>query len=290
MPRALDHLVLASRTLTAQADLYRRMGFTVGVKNRHPWGTENQIVQLHGAFLELISTGDGYRPPQDIDLHTFSFSAFIAHFIENREGFAMLVLQSQDAETDRAKFKQAGIGDFETFHFGRKAKRPDGSDTEVAFTLAFAQSKHIDEAGFFVCQQHFPQNFWNPAFQTHANTAQAIAGVILVAEQPGAHLSFLNAFAGTSADAAPIDTGGGQIAVLSPAEFAQNYGASESQPRTSPWLAAYRIAVSDLAQCASSLADGKVVFSESNGWLIVPPLVAFGVTIVFETVVGADKK
>jgi hypothetical protein len=282
MPRALDHLVLASRNLAAQADLYRRMGFLVGAKNRHPWGTENQIVQLHGSFLELISTGDGYRPPQDIDLHTFSFSAFIAHYLERREGFAMLVLQSQNAESDRAAFKRAGIGDFETFHFGRKAKRPDGTETEVSFTLAFAQSKQIPDAGFFVCQQHFPQNFWNPAFQNHANTAQALTEVVLVAEHPEEHLSFLSAFADASAPAATIDTGGGRIAVMTPAEFSKNYGGEPSNG--SPSLAIYRVAVSDLGKCAACLTEGKIKFSESSNRLIVAASSAFGVSIVFEAV------
>ena len=284
MSRALDHLVLASRNLAAQAELYRRMGFTVGAKNRHPWGTENQIVQLHGAFLELISTGDGYRPPQDIDLHTFSFSAFIAHYLERHEGFAMLVLQSQNAESDRAAFKRAGIGDFETFHFGRKAKRPDGTDTEVAFTLAFAQSKQITDAGFFACQHHFPQNFWNPAFQSHANSAQTLTGVVMVADHPEAQLGFLNAFAGTSAATTTIDTGGGEIAVMTPAEFAQMCGAKVVRADTSPWLAAYRVGVSDITQCARCLEEGGIEFSESQDQMIVAPSAAFGATIVFESV------
>jgi catechol 2,3-dioxygenase-like lactoylglutathione lyase family enzyme len=42
MPRAIDHLVIAARDLEAQAAFYRRLGFQVGTRNRHPWGTENQ--------------------------------------------------------------------------------------------------------------------------------------------------------------------------------------------------------------------------------------------------------
>ena len=54
MPRAINHLVIPARDLTAQAELYRRLGFQVGARNSHPWGTENHIVQFDGAFLELI--------------------------------------------------------------------------------------------------------------------------------------------------------------------------------------------------------------------------------------------
>jgi catechol 2,3-dioxygenase-like lactoylglutathione lyase family enzyme len=55
MPRAIDHVVIPTLDLAAQATLYRRLGFQVGARNRHPWGTENHIVQFDGAFLELIA-------------------------------------------------------------------------------------------------------------------------------------------------------------------------------------------------------------------------------------------
>jgi catechol 2,3-dioxygenase-like lactoylglutathione lyase family enzyme len=46
MTRGLDHIVHAVRDLDAAAELYRSLGFTVGARNRHPWGTHNIIVQL----------------------------------------------------------------------------------------------------------------------------------------------------------------------------------------------------------------------------------------------------
>ena len=63
MPRAIDHLVIAAHDLPEQAALYRRLGFQVGARNRHPWGTENHIVQFDGAFLELIGLGDAFAAP-----------------------------------------------------------------------------------------------------------------------------------------------------------------------------------------------------------------------------------
>ena len=55
MPRGLDHIVHAVRDLDAAADSYRRLGFTVGARNRHPWGTHNYIVQFPGFFIELLT-------------------------------------------------------------------------------------------------------------------------------------------------------------------------------------------------------------------------------------------
>ena len=41
MPHGLDHIVHAVRDIDAAAEFYVRAGFTVGGRNRHPWGTHN---------------------------------------------------------------------------------------------------------------------------------------------------------------------------------------------------------------------------------------------------------
>ena len=139
MPRALDHLVIPAHNLAAQADVYRRLGFQVGARNRHPWGTENHIVQFDGQFLELIGLGEGFSAPDDKE-GEFSFAGFIAKYLAARQGLAMLVLRTSDAEADRREFAANHIGDFSRFDFARKGRRPDGKTVDVAFSLAFAAS------------------------------------------------------------------------------------------------------------------------------------------------------
>src|ERR1700691_4967132 len=119
MPRAIDHVVIPTLDLAAQATLYRRLGFQVGRRNRHPWGTENHIVQFDGSFLELIGLGEGFATPLAI-AGLYSFAGFLARFLERRQGIAMLVMASRDAEADRIAFARAGIGDFARFDFARK--------------------------------------------------------------------------------------------------------------------------------------------------------------------------
>src|ERR1700689_362384 len=103
MPRAIDHIVIPARDLTAEADLYRRLGFQVGARNCHPWGTENHIVQFDGCFLELIGLCDRFEAPEP-QPGVFSFAGFVARFLARSEGLAMLVLRSDDAEADRRRF------------------------------------------------------------------------------------------------------------------------------------------------------------------------------------------
>src|SRR5499425_1466881 len=198
MPRGLDHVVHAVRDLEAAAELYRRLGFAVGARNQHSWGTHNHLVQLPGFFVELLTVAE----PEKLGTDGLSalFGTFNRIFLKTQEGLSFLLLKSENAATDAARFRSAGIGVSDAMRFEREGKRPDGSTVKVAFSLAFARDAKAPAVGFAVCQQHFPENFWNPAFQQHANTASSIAAAVVVAEDPRDHEPFLSAFSGVRAD------------------------------------------------------------------------------------------
>ena len=63
----------------------------------------------------------------------------------------------------------------EVFDFERDGAKPDGTPVKLAFSLAFARDPNSPDVRFAVCQHHFPENFWDPAFQTHANGARSRA-------------------------------------------------------------------------------------------------------------------
>lgn len=288
MARGIDHLVLGTLDLDAQAALYRRLGFTVGARNRHTWGTLNHIVQFPGAFLELIATEPGFVHPRD-DEPAARFAGPLADYLARGAGLAMLVLEGQDSRAHQAEFGERGIAlGSEPFFFERRGKRPDGSDVHVAFTLAFARSAAIRDAGFFVCQQHNPQAFWNPAFQTHANTVTGIASVVMVTATPAQEAGFLAAFCGTHATRTveggeAVDTGRGLLEAITPAALAERYGA-EALPakHAAPTFAAVRLTAGDLDATRSVLAVSGVPYRDAGSTIIVHPAAAHGVTLVFE--------
>lgn len=291
MPRAIDHVVHASRDLDGIAAFYRRLGFNVGARNHHPWGTENHIVQFPDHFLELIGRGPGFKAPVDLDPHVFSFAGFVAEELDRYEGMSLLALQTKDALQTRAELKAAGLGDFEPFHFERKGRRADGGESHVAFTLAFARSKLIPHVGFFACQHHHPEDFYAAEWQVHPNGAVGVSGVIMVAENPAAHAEFLSALTGQRdmlATSMGIDlevADEQSIEVLTGAAVAHRFGLSalgrgDGEPR----IAGCRIAVRDMAAVEEIFEDNDVPAERVGRRLVVPPSAAFGAALAFEAV------
>jgi catechol 2,3-dioxygenase-like lactoylglutathione lyase family enzyme len=284
MPRGLDHIVHAVRDLDAAAELYRRLGFTVGARNRHSWGTHNHLVQLPGVFIELLTVAE----PEKLGTDGFStmFGRFNQSFLARQEGLSMLLLESGDAAVDAAAFRSAGVGASEEMKFEREGKRPDGSPVKVAFSLVFARDDKAPDAGFATCQQHFPENFWNPAFQQHPNTASGVAGVVLAADNPTDHHIFLSAFTGVrdlhaTSSGVTASTPRGDVKVMDPAAFRSHFGTEPPDISKGARLAAVQFRVRDRTALMAALSSGAIASSFCMGSTIVAPDTAMGATLVF---------
>jgi catechol 2,3-dioxygenase-like lactoylglutathione lyase family enzyme len=286
MARGLDHIVHVVKDLEAAGELYDMLGFTVGTRNRHPWGTHNRIVQFPGFFLELLEVAEPEAIPPHED-EVFSFGAFNRDFLaEVGPGLSMLVLESRDPAADKVAFDAAGFGGFKLFDFARTGRRPDGSDVEVAFTLAFARDPAAPHAGFFTCLQKLPDNFWAPDLQRHMNGVTGIAGAVLTADEPETHLDFLEAF--TSADFRRATNGWhlaqtprGTIELMSRELFAQRFGAAPAAD-AGLRIGAVRFAVKDIAVTRKRLASSRMTAEEIEGVIVIGPKAALGATLVFE--------
>ena len=253
MARGLDHIAHAVRDLDAAADFYRRLGFTVGARNRHPpaWGTQNHIVQLPGFFIELLALADMSATAPHGPRY-FSFGAFNRDFLARGQGLAMLALEGRGAP-DAEEFRAAGIGDFELFDFereGKAARRHAGQARVLAGLRPRPESARHRLL-------HLPASpsgeLLEPGVSEPSPTPpRGVAGVVLVADNPSDHHIFLSAFAGerellaTSAgitveDAARRDPGDGPGGV--PRSFRHRRRPTR---RDGARLAALRFAVRDL--------------------------------------------
>ncbi len=274
--RRIDHLVLCVRDLDAAAATYERLGFQVGPRNRHPWGTENRLIQFGSSYLELITVGvdaeiEPHRP------NRFSFGAYVRDFLARREGLAMLVLDSPGAVADADRFARVGIGAFEPFFFERSGRRPSGEEMRVAFTLAFAVDDTLPEAAFFVCEQHEPDNFWNPVLQEHANGARDVAAVTLAVPRPADHAGFLSAFCGVPGR----EKTDGSLTL----PLRRDGRLRVVQNATQQGFTRFAVATPDLDRMTQRLSDAGFRFEIAPDRLTIGPETAFGVAIEF--MVGA---
>ena len=285
MPHGLDHVVHAVRDVDAAAEFYVRAGFTVGGRNRHPWGTHNRIVQLKNCYIEILEVAE----PEKIPPHSarfFSFGAFSRDFVARREGFSMILLNSRDAAADARSFEENGIGAFDTFDFAREGKRPDGSVVKLAFSLAFAAEPNSPDLRFAACQHYFPENFWNPAFQNHANGAQRVPGVVMVANHPANYQGFLKAYTGArtvaSNDGVTAETENGDIDILDPSAARDLMGPLVKTSGEGITLNAMRFAVAELSQTEALHRQNGLVVRRHGERLVLPPEEGFGATLIFE--------
>ena len=288
MKRGIDHLVLSVSDIERTAEFYNRLGFTTTPRAQHPWGTDNSLVQLTGSFLELLSVT---RPEliSPANTHEFSFGEYNQKFLSRREGMSMLVFESTDAHADRKEFTERGLHPFDNFHFERLATLPDNTQVTVAFTLAFATDPKMPETVFFCCQQHAPQYFWRPEYQTHANGADAIEEVIMVAEQPEALKDFFskvqepesieeNSFGIT------VHTPRGAIRVYTPEAICRRYGDIDlSGFPESPYFLGFVVHVPDLDRVAELMRSNHIPSHVSSNSVLMHPKDAFGVLIEFRS-------
>ena len=285
MARGLDHIVHAVRDLDACAALYERLGFIVGARNRHDWGTHNRVVQLAGFFIELLT----FAEPDKLGSDGISqqFGVPNRDYLTRHEGLSGLLLDSRDAAADAALFYNAGIAASAALRFGREGRRPDGTPIRLAFSLAFARDPAGAEAVFAACQHHFPENFWNPAFQQHRNGATGVAGVVMVAENPTDHHIFLSALTGerellATSSGVTVTTPRGTIQVMEPSAYERHFGVAPPDLSRGARLGALILAVRDRAQVAALLEQAKLAAAERMGRIIVGPQDAMGATLVFE--------
>jgi hypothetical protein len=280
--------VHAVRDLDAAAEFYRCAGFTVGARNRHPWGTHNRIVQLSNCYIEILEVAEPEKIAPHGE-HAFSFGAFNRDFLASRQGFSMLILNSRNAADDARSFAAAGIGGPKVFDFERGGAKPDGTPVKLAFSLAFARDPNSPDVRFAVCQHHFPENFWDPAFQVHANGARTVPGAAMVADNPTDHHIFLKAFTGvsdlhSSSMGIKARTGNGDVEIMDEVAFRDQFGVAPDVKGEGMTLNAMRFTVSDMAAVETLHRQHGIASERHVGPLVVPPNVAHGATLIFQAV------
>jgi len=285
MSRGLDHVIHTVRDLDAAGEFYTRLGFTVGARNRHPWGTHNRLVQFPGFFLEILTVAEPDKLPGKDDSSNL-FAAVNSAFLESgQEGLTGLIVEGHDPAGERQALDQAGFAGI-PFHFSRKGKRPDGSDTEVGFDIVFARYPSSPRALFLTCKQTHPQNFWAPELQGHVNGVRGISAAVLVAENPTDHHIFLQTLAGVrdvqaTSRGITILTERGSILALDPRSFHDTFGVDGPHDEGLR-LGALTFSVGNLDESRAVIERNGFDVQERHGRLVVSGEATRGAVLAFE--------
>jgi len=285
-PRGYDHLVLCVNQLEEAREFYTRLGFTMTPVAVHPFGTHNSLVQLQGNFLEVLSVND-VSLIRDHKPRSFSFAAFNRDFLEDQEGFSMVVYQGSDAVSDAAEFTAKGLAEFDSFDFSRTAILPDGKAVKVSFSLAFVTHKDMPRAAFFTCHQHAPEYFWKPEYQSHENTATSIVETMMVAENPSDYADFFTRLLNSTAiennqGSITFATSGGSFSLMTPDQWTLRF-TNETPPDMThgPRLAGYVIKVDSLDKTTGCLVKNNIAYAASSKGVFISANLAHGCVIEF---------
>jgi len=271
MARGIDHVIHLVRDLDAAASGYERIGFQVGSRNRHPFGTHNRVVQLDGSYIEILEVAE----PEKIEGKgsPVSFAHFHRDFLARRgEGLTGLVLSTGDASADQRAFDAAGFGGFQTFDFGRKGRMSAGKEVDLAFSLAFLREPSSEDALTFTVRHAHPENFWEAPLQRHANGMCRVAAAVFTAESPTDHQYFLQAFTGlrdirSTSLGVSADTPRGMVRITEPEPFRREFGFDP--PVSAGMRFGSIVFAGDLERFRSRARTESVAFEECGAKLVM---------------------
>ncbi|MCX8997778.1 VOC family protein [Rhizobiaceae bacterium BDR2-2] len=287
-PRALDHLVLPVGSLAAARARLGSLGFTVASDARHPFGTENACVFFSdGTYLEPL----GVASREAFEASVAAGNVFVARdrafrFRRGEDGLSAIVLGTNDAGADHARFRKAGCSGGDPLEFSRPFRLPDGSSAEASFRLAFAADMRAPDFFLFCCERTSERPAIAPDLLSHANGVTGIARVVLVEDNPSDFQIFLQDVieqreATAHSFGVDIDTGNSVISVLTPAGLDAWFGLQAGAERGLRG-AAVVFRTQKLEAVEALFRRNDIIYEHRHHRILVRPAPGQGVVFAFE--------
>ncbi|OBZ94003.1 lactoylglutathione lyase [Pararhizobium polonicum] len=287
--RLLDHLVLPVIDLATARARYEQLGFTVAADALHPFGTENACVFFSDkTYLEPL----GIAKREECEAAALAGNVFVARdqayrFRRGQDGFSAIVVSTQDAAGDHARFREKGISAGEMLEFSRPMTLPDGSQAVGSFRLSFAADLRSPDFFFFSCQRVQPLPSDRSALEAHANGVSGLSEVVLSEPNPTDFQYILQEAVDEREVSAhsfgmDIETDNGvKISVLNPAGMSGFF--DRKTPGHSRGLRGRAVVfkVANLEATEHLFAANAVSFTRKDNRLIVPEAPGQGVIFAF---------
>ncbi|QPC93169.1 VOC family protein [Mesorhizobium sp. INR15] len=280
----LDHLVLPTQNLdTARARL-AALGFIVAPTGVHPFGTENCCVFLSdGTYLEPLAVGDEHAAMAAIA----NGNVFVARdrtYRDSRgdEGFSALVLGTDSADSDHARYAEAGISAGEILSFSRAFADPSGKSDIASFKLAFAANDTQADAFLFACERVNAPKVDRTALQAHANGAEGMVEIIAVSDAPATQSRLVSIATGAVEQSGTIfHLPNATLTLLDPEAFEARFGLATGMPSKFRF-AAIVFSVRSIDALSRLLAANAINHDIRGNGIIVRPAPGQGAAFVFQ--------
>lgn len=277
---AIDHIGIVGPNLDQLTRNFSRLGFTVAPRcelisvgpdgQSSPMGQSNCHLIFDNAYVELTAV-EG-----DITGH------HLADEIARYFGLHILVLLSENAESDRESLVRRGITAGAVAGAGRDIRYPGKSG---AARFRWFRVPHEEAPDAFVCfVEHLNRELvFDPALNSHANGARSFHGVRICVADPAESADRLAHIFGCEAEQShgepvfrlPV----GEIALHSRDFLMNEFPGLEPPPL--PWVAGFSVVVADLTDCRRVLTDAGVNFTDSDQRIWVAPSESGGTLVEF---------
>ncbi|WP_332686502.1 VOC family protein [Bosea sp. (in: a-proteobacteria)] len=272
----LDHVVVTVRDLDAAAGRWQRLGFTVSPRGTHSpiLGSGNYTIMFGEDYVELLgilAETEHNKPTRD--------------FLKEREGLERAAFTTDDAAAGAAELKSRGLEALGPVHFGRPVELPGGGTGEAKFNVfRWPLDENPGDLRIFACQHLTRDTVWIPELQSHANGAQRIVRLEVLAADPKAaaeHLSrLIDEPATQQEDAWRVPSGGKRADFLfyDAAGFARRYPEALRAGAAQGGATAIVLATSDLERAGAALGPAAIRHGDA---VSVPAEAANGVILSF---------
>jgi hypothetical protein len=268
----LDHVVIDVRDGIDEAmRCFLGLGFRLTPRGRHTLGSVNHLAMFATDYLELL----GFREDGET-------RAEITRFPEGLNG---LVFKTADADLVHREAAAAGLLVLPVQSFSRPVAL--GTETRDArFRTTRLDPDKVAMGRVYFCEHLTADLVWRPEWQSHPNTACAIARVVVATADP---VRTATLFRGLFGPDAAVDRGGrwviaagaAQVELATPNTVAAEFGEAVAEPAgRAEYMAALSLKVASLAAAAQQLRGVPGVRIETQR-VVVPAAAAFNTTIVF---------
>ncbi|WP_027061632.1 VOC family protein [Mesorhizobium loti] len=282
----LDHLVLPTQNLDVARARLSSLGFVVAPTGIHPFGTENCCVFLaDGTYLEPLAIGDEQAARKAIA----DGNVFVARdraYRESRgdEGFSAVVLGTDHADADHARYVEAGLSAGDTLSFSRAFTDTSGKSEVASFKLAFASAGDATDAFLFACQRINAPKVDRSALQVHANGASGILEVVAVSDQPAEQIRLISVAVNDPAvDGEVFRLPNAALSVLDAKSFTARFGIPAGSS-TKLRFAAIVFAVRSIDVTSRLLAANSIQHDIAGNDIVVQPASGQGAAFIFREI------